>query len=319
MQFAISDEAAVRFAQTFYQNVAKRLPVDTSVMRARRGLRRTRKNTLEWGTPVLYLRAPDGQIFSPTASAPAASGDADEAAPLLARRRPEQAASAEAEALYDQALAAFWTERWDQAVGLLRQVLALRPSYPEAERKLDQARRQGQLATSYAEGLEAIEAGEWAQAVAAFTAVHAVDQDYQDVSARLDNARYQQRLAGLRAEARRLYQAGEWAAVLKVGERIQALDPGAADPDGLIATARTELEQAQRAQQLTADYRAGLRLIEAGQWSEAAQKLERVAEQDPAFGEVAGLLARARRELQPSPPPTAGQSAPAAAWQGRPA
>jgi hypothetical protein len=52
MQFAISDPAAIRFAQTFYQNVAKRLPVDTSVMRARRTLRRAKRNTLEWGTPV---------------------------------------------------------------------------------------------------------------------------------------------------------------------------------------------------------------------------------------------------------------------------
>ena len=45
MQFAISDEAAIRFAQTFYQNVAKRLPLDTSVMRARRALRRAKKDT----------------------------------------------------------------------------------------------------------------------------------------------------------------------------------------------------------------------------------------------------------------------------------
>ncbi len=50
MQFTISDEAAIGFAQTFYQNVAKRLPVDTSVMRARRALRRAKKDTLEWGT-----------------------------------------------------------------------------------------------------------------------------------------------------------------------------------------------------------------------------------------------------------------------------
>jgi hypothetical protein len=310
MQFAISDEAAIRFAQTFYQNVAKRLPIDTSVMRARRGLRRTRKNTLEWGTPVLYLRAPDGQIFGPTASDPAASGDAGRAAPLPVRRRPEQAASAEAEALYDQALAAFWTERWDQAVGLLRQVLALRPAYPEAERKLDQARRQMQLAANYAEGLEAAEAGEWERAVAAFTALRAVNTDYQDVSARREHARHQQRLAGLRAEAGRLRQAQEWAALLKVGERIQSLDPEAADAGELIATARTELERAETAQRLAADYRAGLRLIEAGQWSEAAQKLELVAEQDPAFGEVAALLVRARRELQSSPPPAAAAGGP---------
>ena len=70
MQFEISDGAAVRFAHTFYQNVAKRLPVDTAVMRARRALRRAKKDTLEWGTPVLYLRAADARIFDPPAPRP---------------------------------------------------------------------------------------------------------------------------------------------------------------------------------------------------------------------------------------------------------
>ena len=65
MQFEITDSAAILFAQTFYQNVAKHRPVDECVMRARRAIRRD-KNSLEWGTPVLYLRAPDGHIFDTT-------------------------------------------------------------------------------------------------------------------------------------------------------------------------------------------------------------------------------------------------------------
>jgi hypothetical protein len=74
MQFEITDSAAIRFAQTFYQNVAKRRPVDDSVMRARRALRLAKKDTLEWGTPVLYLRAPDGHIFDTTISPPPPAG-----------------------------------------------------------------------------------------------------------------------------------------------------------------------------------------------------------------------------------------------------
>jgi CHAT domain-containing protein len=63
MQFEITDTAAIQFAKTFYQYLAKGRPVDDSVMRARRALRRAKQDTLEWGTPVLYLRAPDGRIF----------------------------------------------------------------------------------------------------------------------------------------------------------------------------------------------------------------------------------------------------------------
>jgi CHAT domain/WD domain, G-beta repeat len=70
MQFEITDSAAIRFAQTFYQNMAKRRPVDDSVMRARRALRLAKKDTLEWGTPVLYLRAADGRIFDATIPPP---------------------------------------------------------------------------------------------------------------------------------------------------------------------------------------------------------------------------------------------------------
>lgn len=70
MQFEITDSAAIRFSQTFYQHVAKRRPVDDSVMRARRALRLAKKDTLEWGTPVLYLRAVDGRIFDTTIPPP---------------------------------------------------------------------------------------------------------------------------------------------------------------------------------------------------------------------------------------------------------
>lgn len=74
MQFEITDSAAIQFAQTFYQNVAKRRPVDDSVTRARRALRLAKKDTLEWGTPVLYLRAPDGRIFDATTPPPPQPG-----------------------------------------------------------------------------------------------------------------------------------------------------------------------------------------------------------------------------------------------------
>ncbi|MGH3916044.1 MAG: CHAT domain-containing WD40 repeat protein [Pseudonocardiaceae bacterium] len=88
MQFEITDSAAIQFAQTFYQHVAKRRPVDDSVRRARIALRLAKKDTLEWGTPVLYLRASDGRIFDATTPPPPQSGQSPE--PVLA---PEVAAT----------------------------------------------------------------------------------------------------------------------------------------------------------------------------------------------------------------------------------
>ena len=63
MQFPITDPAAVEFSRTLYEGLADRLPVDTAVTEARHALRITLPGTLEWGTPVLYLRSADGAIF----------------------------------------------------------------------------------------------------------------------------------------------------------------------------------------------------------------------------------------------------------------
>jgi formylglycine-generating enzyme required for sulfatase activity len=66
MQYEISDRAAIEFVQTFYESVADGLPVDTSVAEARVAMSLAVTNTLEWGTPVLYMRAPNGKIFTLT-------------------------------------------------------------------------------------------------------------------------------------------------------------------------------------------------------------------------------------------------------------
>ena len=317
MQFAITDPAAIRFAQTFYQNVAKRLPVDTSVMRARRALRRVKRDTLEWGTPVLYLRAPDGRVFEKSGTAPATATPAAPATPAtrpLPARAQDRVAAPEVEALYDEALSAYWTEKWDEAVELLRQVLAHQRDHAEAAAKLEHARRQQQLAARYAQACTDADAEEWARAVEGFTMIADADPGYGDVPVRLDNARRQQQVAGLAAEAGRLHRAGQWAAVLKVGEQLASLAAEPAEFEELMRSARAELARAERAEQLAARYRAALHLLEAGKWRQAVTALEQITTLDPTYREVAALLARARRELSAvsTPPPRADPPARAA-------
>jgi hypothetical protein len=62
MQFEITDEAAIIFAHELYAAVADGLPLDGALSEARRAIFFT-GNAVEWGTPVLYMRAPDGRIF----------------------------------------------------------------------------------------------------------------------------------------------------------------------------------------------------------------------------------------------------------------
>ena len=70
MQFEITDGAAVELSQVFYESLADNLPVDAALAEARKAIDLAVSNTVEWGTPVLYTHAPDGQIFDLTAAPP---------------------------------------------------------------------------------------------------------------------------------------------------------------------------------------------------------------------------------------------------------
>ena len=69
MQFEITDRAAIVFAGEFYAALADGYPVDSSVAEARKAIFAD-ANDIEWGTPVLFMRVPDGRIFDVVPRAP---------------------------------------------------------------------------------------------------------------------------------------------------------------------------------------------------------------------------------------------------------
>ena len=75
MQFEIADDVASTFAHEFYGALADGYPIDAAVTEARKAIFAGGRE-IEWATPVLYLRAPDGRIFdfagASTATEPAA-------------------------------------------------------------------------------------------------------------------------------------------------------------------------------------------------------------------------------------------------------
>ncbi|MCE7989264.1 MAG: CHAT domain-containing protein [Caldilinea sp. CFX5] len=64
MQYAITDTVALEFARTFYSALADNLPVDAAVADARNAINLHDEYSLEWGTPVLFMRTADGQLFT---------------------------------------------------------------------------------------------------------------------------------------------------------------------------------------------------------------------------------------------------------------
>jgi WD40 repeat protein len=71
MQFEISDDAAIAFSQRLYSGLAHGLPIDAALGPARLAI--SAKRQTEFGTPVLFLRATDAQLFDLPLGTPKAS------------------------------------------------------------------------------------------------------------------------------------------------------------------------------------------------------------------------------------------------------
>ncbi|HET7799276.1 MAG TPA: CHAT domain-containing protein [Humibacillus xanthopallidus] len=84
MQFTISDGAALAFARGFYTALANGRTIDEAMRSGRIGILGLGRGTLEWVTPVLYVRGQDTRLFD---VADLATDTAPEQDPLPGRRR----------------------------------------------------------------------------------------------------------------------------------------------------------------------------------------------------------------------------------------
>jgi hypothetical protein len=66
MQASITDDAALIFTRYFYRDLIEIGAVDASLTEARLRMQ-ANGHPIEWGTPVLYMRALNGQLFKPSA------------------------------------------------------------------------------------------------------------------------------------------------------------------------------------------------------------------------------------------------------------
>lgn len=63
MQYAITDQAAIEFSKSFYTALISGQPIEAAIAEARLAIYMTGKDSVEWGTPVLYSHARDGVLF----------------------------------------------------------------------------------------------------------------------------------------------------------------------------------------------------------------------------------------------------------------
>lgn len=291
MQYEITDRAAVEFARSFYEALVEGLPVDAAVTEARKAISLAVANTVEWGTPVLYMRAPQGAIFQ-LPEAQRVRQRAPQPAPEIDKDLEQRL-----EHLFTEGLAAFWVEDWDKACRSFQAIIEVRSDYPDATARLEEARRQRRLNALHVQAQQAQQAQQWSEAVAALEALTAEAGDFRGAAGLLRSAKAQKQLADLYAEARRLSQAKQWQAVVNVFAQIAALQADYADPDGLLSAAQKEVAELKRQAELDELYRRAVREMDARRWPEAQRLLIQLQQAGPGFRETDRLLARAEAEI----------------------
>ncbi|MCX5300200.1 CHAT domain-containing protein [Streptomyces sp. NBC_00193] len=264
MQFTVSDRAAIRFAHGFYAALAHGRRIDEAAQSGRIAILGTSRRTLEWITPVLYVRGDTTQLFTFTAESPSLS--VPDPPPGGRRDVPLRA-------LYVRAAAEVRVGRHSRAIELLDDLLMLDPDNPDAVALRDTAVHQRRLAEAYEQATDAEAAGDWAAAIDAYTEILRTDQGYLDAVARRESCRARQHIADLEAELRYHADAGRWQAVIQVSEDLHGLDPAAADPDGLATHARRTLREAEH-ERLYAEAR---RAEDAGDWAVASARYGELA------------------------------------------
>lgn len=282
MQYTITDRAAIEFSRAFYEAMVDNLPVDAAVAEARKAVSLAKTYTVEWGTPVLFMRAPKGVIFNIRTQSRTPLAEAPETDDELERRLDQ---------LYTDGLGAYWVEDWDKACRCFQSILDVRPAYVDASDRLAEAQRQQKLAALYKQAEAAGE--DWPVAIAALEELVADMADYRDAQSLLATARQQKQLAEFYTEAHRLWEAGQWQAVVNVFGQIYGLEPGYPDPEGLLATAEQELVEVKRQDELNKLYGRAVRELDAGNWDEARLLLANIAEMEPDYRDTERLLARA--------------------------
>jgi tetratricopeptide (TPR) repeat protein len=270
MQYEITDGAAIEFSRDFYDALADGLPVDAAVTEARAAV--SMDSMLEWGTPVLYMRSPDGRLFD-VSSSPRAD-------PIP---ETEDRQDGDPRSRYREGVESAWAD------GKLRS--------NDVQQLRHLANDELRLDRNAAADIEREVMGDTIETIL----------ERQDEATRREQR--DRRLDESYARARRLHRDREWQAVSDLFERIHAEDPNYPDPEGLLSSSRDALELERRVATL---YDRGQRHIRAEELKQALECFEDVQQLEPGFRDTEELLSRLRRALAPPPrvevPDLAGRS-----------
>ncbi|MDT0484039.1 CHAT domain-containing protein [Streptomyces doebereineriae] len=265
MQFSITDRASVNFAQGFYTALAHGRRVDDAVRSGRLSMFGTSRS-LEWITPVLYVRGEANLLFN-----------------LNTQQQPPKETDQRKRRLYTEASEELRIGHRGKAIELLDDLLSLDPDNSDAIKLRDQAARQEQLIKAYVRAAEAEESEDWSAAIDCYEQIMQQDPDYRDTTTRRDFCRDRQRIAHLQEKLRSYASQKKWQATIDVSETLEQLDPDSADPDGLSTEARLEVAHEQYTAYLEDLYLQASEAERSEDWNTAINRYEQIMQQDPNY------------------------------------
>jgi outer membrane protein assembly factor BamD (BamD/ComL family) len=323
MQFEIFEFAAITLAQEFYSAIADGYPVDAALSEARKAIFAS-NNDVEWGTPVLFMRIPNGVLFRPETPAEKAARLKDEriarekATREQAKREAEEKKAQEQRIsilnrLYEQVKNQMTQRDWSAAIDFLMQIQRIDPDFRDVAALLEQAEAEQERAHNIedllTQGKEMIQNEDWSRAVLMFEQVLVLVPDHKEaqlLKAKTEaQIKQEQELQERQAEEQRqaqlikLYEQAstklakeDWIGASKLLAEIDQTEPGFRDIKNLLKQAQTEKDRQEKFDGLVAD---GREYLEHHEWTQAIRVFEQALGLDSENIEALALLAEAKR------------------------
>jgi outer membrane protein assembly factor BamD (BamD/ComL family) len=323
MQFEIFEDAAITLAQEFYSAIVDGYPVDAALSEARKAIFAS-NNDVEWGTPVLFMRIPNGVLFRPetpaekTARLKTERLAAEKAAREKAEREAEEQQAQEQRIsllnhLYDQAKNQIVQQDWSAASDFLVQIQGIEPDFRDITSLLEQVKaeqeRTDKTAGFLTQGKEMIQIGEWSRAAEVFeqllnlapehqeaqqllTKVEAQIKQEKEMREQQAEEHLQAHLANLYDQANTKLSEGDWIDASKLFEEIDQTEPGYRDVKNLLKQAQTEKD---RQEKFVGFIAQGKQHLEKYEWMNAIETFQHALVLDSENIEAQALLAEAER------------------------
>ncbi|MFX0577978.1 CHAT domain-containing protein [Nocardia nepalensis] len=255
MQFTISDAAAISFAAGFYTAIAHGHSVDNAVHSGRISI--LGAHTLEWVTPVLYLRGENSQLFTLRQRRVARGRSAPPRPRKTSEPRDAAAEKLDLADRYQRAVDAQACHKWAAATSLFDEILEARPGYRDATTRRQECRTAGQIADLQSELRRLADTGDWTAVADVSDEIARLDPAEADPDGLATRARDNLRADAELAGKTRPDTGGDTSNGHREGRRIPAWTIGIGAAAAIIAAAATAIYFVVSGQQPAVHWSAG--------------------------------------------------------------